>query len=105
MYSMLLRLIYGVQHTSSLDDPFLSKIHLVTQQIILAISPINQVIDLLPVLDYIPDWIARWRSSGRKCHDRADELIIGMFRESKQNFVRTWFQTCGVYIVDCFFYK
>lgn len=77
--ALLLRVIFGVPHISSYENSLLRRLTIVTVRILQTVSPASQLIDLLPSLDVLPPWIARWKKWGNEIFEEIDGLVRGSY--------------------------
>ncbi|KAF8580774.1 cytochrome P450 [Ramaria rubella] len=84
VYSMMLRVIYGVNHIGSHDDPLLVFLIAVTSKHLSNAPPGSHISDVLPFLNKFPSWIARWKKWGQTLHNEANAIIIKIYRDAKK---------------------
>ena len=78
----MLRITFGMKHIRSYEDHVLRGLTDATIKI-LGTSTAAQLIDLLPSLDKLPEWIARWKKDGRKLHRELNALIMHRYDEAQ----------------------
>ncbi|THV00614.1 cytochrome P450, partial [Dendrothele bispora CBS 962.96] len=65
MSSVILSIVYDLPPSKSLNDPFATKVNQFVNRVSSASYPGN-LVDLFPVLDYIPTWASKWKRKAEK---------------------------------------
>ncbi|KAF8584806.1 cytochrome P450 [Ramaria rubella] len=86
VYSLMLRVIYGVGHIGSPDDPLLVSLVAVTSKLLSNAPPGAHFSDNLPFLNKLPPWIARWKKWGQTLHEEANVIALQMYRDTEKKF-------------------
>ncbi|KAF5346116.1 hypothetical protein D9758_009952 [Tetrapyrgos nigripes] len=85
--SIVLSMIYDLPPIKSLSDPFLNKIGDFNRRLSEVFYPGAHLVELLPILDYLPAWLAKWKRDAIKDFRFFSALFQKMFRVNKEQVV------------------
>lgn len=80
--SSVVRISYGVPPIKSAQDPLVSQISDFTQHIERFSQPGAHVVDLIPILNLLPDWLAPWKRWGSRCHDQYSRMFLRLYKDA-----------------------
>ncbi|PPQ68804.1 hypothetical protein CVT26_001719 [Gymnopilus dilepis] len=85
--SAILSAIYGWPSLSNNDDPLLKRIHNLAERVTEGVTPGTYLVDLIPALNYLPPWAAKWKRDGLLWHQQTTEMLEGFIRDVEQRMV------------------
>ncbi|KAF5346118.1 hypothetical protein D9758_009950 [Tetrapyrgos nigripes] len=80
-------MIYDLPPIKSLSDPFLNKIDDFNRRLSEVFYPGAHLVELFPILDYLPAWLAKWKRDAIKDFRFFSALFQKMFRVNKEQVV------------------
>ncbi|KAF5346111.1 hypothetical protein D9758_009957 [Tetrapyrgos nigripes] len=87
MSSIVLSMIYDLPPVKSLSDPFVSKNREFARRLSEAFYPGAHLVELFPILDYLPAWLAKWKRDAIMDFRFFSALFQKMFRVNKEQVV------------------
>ncbi|OBZ66682.1 hypothetical protein A0H81_13116 [Grifola frondosa] len=79
--SLVFRLTYG--RVLEEDDKDLKEVVQVIDNFVLHVAPGAHLVDALPILDWLPDWMSPWRAKALRMHEREMRLYQRLADEVK----------------------
>lgn len=79
--------VYGTPPIESKDDPLVARIMEHMDRLVKSTLPGSFLVDIFPIMMYIPSWLAPWKREGLEWH-RKDSIMFQEFMgEVKTNVV------------------
>lgn len=80
--------MYGWPRISGKDKPVIERIHAHTARIASAVVPGRYLVDILPIMKYLPTSIAKWKREGLEWHEGETEMFEEFNRGVSDRMVR-----------------
>lgn len=75
--SNILTATYGWPRLTDEHIPLVKRIHAHTARLSNACIPGTSMVDLFPILNYLPSWFAKWKQDALEWHQRESEMFEG----------------------------
>jgi len=89
--SVILSIVYDLPPLKTFDEPFAIKTNDFVNRVSSASYPGAYLVDLFPLLDYVPAWAARWKRDAQKDFKFYSALFENKFKAIKERMVRLLF--------------
>lgn len=84
--STVLTAVYGVPPIESKDDPLVVRINDLMHRLVRATLPGAYLVEIFPVMQYLPNWMAKWKREGLEWH-RKDSVMFQEFMDGARERV------------------
>lgn len=84
---MMLRVIYGNRALASLDNPLVQKINEFMERLSLHSRPGAHLVESMPWLLHLPDWLTPWRSKMSVYHSEYNGIFEAFMMQVKADMV------------------
>jgi len=76
--------MYGWKQLSANERPIIERIHAHLARITAAAVPGAYMVEIVPALDYLPEWMTKWKREGREWYRRDTEMFEGLVRDAME---------------------
>lgn len=87
-------LIYGTSPISSFEDPVVGKINGFTETLARALAPGSHLVDLIPVLDIFPAWLAKWKRTAQEFYEDHSAAFTGFLDDVRRQHLEVCASFC-----------
>ena len=91
--STILSIVYGTEPLKSREDPIVLRINHFMERMLKAALPGNYMVDMFPILNKLPPWLAKFKRDGMAAH----EDFTAMFSEFLQGVKAEKVSPCDCY--------
>jgi hypothetical protein len=85
--SSIMSLVYDLPPITSLDDPTIVFLLWIIKRLDEAIYPGNFAVEFIPILNWLPAWMAKWKRDAIRDHKTCTDRFEKMFSDVKSAFV------------------
>ena len=87
--SSMLAIIYRWSWVDPQTDSVVRQIFDLSHRIAYAAVPGNSSVDIFPWMIYMPEWMAKWKRTGRACFRKDTDMFVSLMNHVKHRMVRT----------------
>lgn len=86
--SNILTATYGWPRITEEHRPLVKRIHAHTDRLSNACIPGTSMVDIFPVMNYLPAWMAKWKSDALEWHERETKMFEGFYEDVEEKMVQ-----------------
>ncbi|KAF8909745.1 cytochrome P450 [Gymnopilus junonius] len=94
--SVILSTVYGWPPLIDKDGPLVEEIHAMGAKITEGVVPGAYLVDIIPALEYLPPWAAKWKREGIKWHQHIMKVLEGFNAEVETKMLKGQSPECFV---------
>jgi len=88
--SSILSSLYDWDLTTDANAPAVKRIFDVTRKLANAALPGTHLVEFLPALNYLPEWLTTWKKDARSWYDRETAMFTNFNDGVAERKVRLW---------------
>lgn len=96
--SAVLSVSYALPAIESEDDPLVSYIDAFMHRLERAARPGEYLVEIFPILNYLPSFLAKWKRDGQACHEEDTKNFVKWYRDAVTRAVRPGYYDCNIII-------
>lgn len=85
--STVLCSVYGWDPIEPKDDPIVERINSLVNRIVHAALPGTYLVEIFPLMKYLPSWMAKWKREGLEWHAKDSKMLEGLLLAVKERVV------------------
>lgn len=80
--------IYGWDPIEPEDDPLVERVNALTHRVVRAALPGAYLVEVFPIMKYLPSWMAKWKREGLEWFMKDSRLFEGFLADVEERMVR-----------------
>lgn len=98
--STMFNVVYNGESLATKDDPTVAKINALMHRVVQAALPGRFLVEILPWMRYLPDWMASWKRKGKESFRQDSNMFKGFLQNVKDEVATgDWKPTFGSHLV------